>query len=223
MTQTPLTIQQNLDQFTRSLAGAKSRLTIQAYGSDLRQFFTWVQETDFTATSFERITRGHIEDYLTSLSEKGQTGTTRARKLISLQVFFSYLVDTGVIPSSPALHIKRPKREQKSKHFLRPDEYNHLLGEAAGVPRDYCIFQIFLQTGIRISELIALTLRDIDLEQKTITIHGKGSKERTIPPREKIISSSAAVSQTQTSRSRSACLFKLPGRRIKYQRGKKVS
>jgi integrase/recombinase XerC len=112
---------------------------------------------------------------------KGQTGTTRARKLISLQVFFIYLVETGILPLSPAEKIKRPKREQKSKHFLRPDEYNHLLAEAAGNPRDYCIFQIFLQTGIRVSELIALTLADLDLTQKTLTIHGKGSKERTIP------------------------------------------
>jgi site-specific recombinase XerD len=181
MTQPTLTIHQHLDQFIRSLEGAKSRLTLQAYASDLRQFFTWVHETDFTATSIEKITRGHVEDYLSILSEKGQTGTTRARKLISLQVFFTYLVETGILPHSPAENIKRPKREQKTKHFLRPDEYNHLLAEAAGNPRDYCIFQIFLQTGIRVSELIALTLADCDLTQKTLTIHGKGSKERTIP------------------------------------------
>lgn len=181
MTQTAPTIQQNLTEFTRSLAGAKSGLTIQAYESDLRQFFTWVQETDFTATDVGHIYRCHIEDYLATLADKGQTGTTRARKLIALQVFFAFLVEKGILPESPARKIKRPKREQKSKQFLRPDEYNHLLAEAAGHPRDYCIFQIFLQTGIRVSELIALTLSDIDVEQKTIIIHGKGSKERTIP------------------------------------------
>ncbi len=181
MTQTttsPLTL---VDQFTRSLAGAKSRLTILAYESDLRQFFTWVHQTDFTATSIERINRGHIEDYLTSLSEKGQTGTTRARKLISLQVFFSYLVDTSIIPHSPAINVKRPSREQKTKHYLRPDEYSRVLAEAAGDPRDYCIFQVFLHTGIRVSELVALTLSDLDLEQKTVIIHGKGNRERVIP------------------------------------------
>jgi len=181
MEQITQSFQYHLDQFTRSLAGAKSPLTMQAYHSDLRQFFTWLEQTDYTATGVERITRGHIEDYLAALSDKGQTGTTRARKLIALQVFFAHLVETGILPHSPALHIKRPKREQKSKHFLRPDEYNHLLAEAAGNPRDYCIFQLFLQTGIRVSELIALTLSDLDREQKTITIHGKGSKERTIP------------------------------------------
>src|SRR5438045_357963 len=101
MTQTLPSIQQHLDQFTRSLTGAKSRLTILAYESDLRQFFTWVNQTDFTATNIERINRGHIEDYLCFLSEKGQTGTTRARKLISIQVFFAYLVETGLIPHSP--------------------------------------------------------------------------------------------------------------------------
>src|SRR6266571_8731970 len=187
MTQATPTLQQHVDQFTRSLTGAKSRLTIQAYESDLRQFFTWVHQTDFTATSIERINRGHIKDYLDCLFENGQTGTTRARKLIALQVFFRYLVDTGILPHSPVEKINRPKCEQKSKHFLRPDEYNHLLAEAAGNPRDYCIFQVFLQTGIRVSELIALTLADIDLQQKTITIHGKGNKERVIPLEKKAL------------------------------------
>src|SRR5437868_4301709 len=120
MTQTRPSIQQNLDLFTRSLAGAKSRLTIQAYESDLRQFFTWITETDSTATDVHHIYRCHIEDYLAALADKGQTGTTRARKLIALQVFFAMLVEKGMLPESPARKIKRPKREQKSKHFLRP-------------------------------------------------------------------------------------------------------
>ena len=176
-----------LTEFTRSLAGSKSSLTIQAYASDLRQFFTWLQETDFTATTIEHITRHHIEDYLAALSEQGQTGTTRARKLISLQVFFNYLVEQGTLPHSPAQHIKRPRKEQKTKHFLRPDEYSRVLAEAAGVPRDYCMFQVFLQTGIRVSELIAVTLPDLDLEQKTLTIHGKGKRERIIPLEKKAL------------------------------------
>jgi len=178
---TPYTLACSLAEFTRGLSGARSILTIQAYRSDVALFFTWLRETDATVTDVHHIYRCHIEDYLGALADKGQTSTTRARKLIALQVFFASLVENGMLPESPAKKIKRPKREQKSKHVLRPDEYNHLLAEAAGNPRDYCVFQLFLQTGIRVSELIALTLSDIELEQKTITIHGKGSKERTIP------------------------------------------
>lgn len=193
MTQTtPLSlIQHNLvlsiEQFTKSLCGTKSGLTIQAYRSDLQQFFTWLTETDYTVTSVEHIHRGHIEDYFAHLADKGQTGTTRARKLISLQVFFAYLVEKGILPHSPADKIKRPRREQKTKHYLRPDEYSRVLAEAAGEPRDYCILQVFLQTGIRVSELITLRIVDYDRTQKMLTIHGRGSRERGIPLEKKAV------------------------------------
>ena len=61
----------SLEEFTRSLTGAKSILTIRAYRSDLQQFFTWLSETDYTVTSAERIERRHIEDYFAHLVEKG--------------------------------------------------------------------------------------------------------------------------------------------------------
>jgi len=126
----------SLEQFVKNLEGVKSGLSIAAYRSDLRQYFAWLTETDYTVTGVERITRGHIEDYLAHLSDKGQTGTTRVCKLISLQVFFAHLVDRGILPHSPAEEMKRPRREQKTKHYLRPDEYSQVLAEAAGDPRN---------------------------------------------------------------------------------------
>lgn len=83
--------------------------------------------------------------------------------------------------------MKRPLQEQKTKHFLRPDEYSRVLAEAAGDLRDYCILQVFLQTGIRVSELIALSLVDYECQQKTLTVHGKGSRKRDIPLEKKAL------------------------------------
>ncbi len=178
-TPTPLAL--SLEQFIKSLAGSKSNLTVTAYRSDLQQFVAWLTETDYTVTGAACVHRGHIDDYLAYLVDKGQTGTTRARKLISLQLFFAYLVEQRVLPHSPAEKIKRPRREEKTKQYLRPDEYSHVLAEAAGAPRDYCILQVFLHTGIRVSELVAIELSDIDLSRKLLLIHGKGKKEREIP------------------------------------------
>ncbi len=79
MTQTtPLSpIQHNLvlslEQFTKSLCDTKSGLTIQAYRSDLQQFFTWLTETDYTVTSVERISRNHIEDYFVHLADSSKS------------------------------------------------------------------------------------------------------------------------------------------------------
>jgi site-specific recombinase XerD len=64
--------------------------------------------------------------------------------------------------------------------FLRVDEYMRLLNAALGNSRDYAILQLFLQTGIRVSELVGLEMKDIDLDGEVMLINGKGSKQRTI-------------------------------------------
>ena len=176
---TKLTLAQALAQFIRTLD--KNPLTIHAYRADVLQFITYLEETDYTVSTPGQVERYHITEYLHHLKESGRSGVTRARKLISLQVFFASIVKSGVIPLSPAVNIDRPKKEKRPKDFLRPDEYNKLLVQAAGDPRDYAMLQIFLQTGIRVSELVAIQLPDLDMIDKTLAVHGKGEKERTIP------------------------------------------
>ena len=133
------------------------------------------------------MTTHHINQYLTYLSGKGLSGVTRARKLASIREFFKFLVDEGSLTSSPAASISMPRKEKKNRVYLRPDEYSRLLSAAGSNPRDFCILQLFLQTGMRVSELVSLTLDDIDLTARTITIHGKGKKERVIDLEKKAI------------------------------------
>ena len=182
---TQQTLASSLEKFIRDLD--KSPLTIRAYRTDIAQFLHYLSENDYTVTGADQVSRSHITEYLKFLSSKGQTGTTRARKLVSVQVFFSYLVQTGAILHSPAASIDRPRKERIAKRYLRPDEYNRVLAESGGSPRDFAILQVFLQTGIRVSELVAIQLHDLDLLHKTLTIHGKGSKEREIPLEKKAL------------------------------------
>ncbi len=185
-THTPhTTLALSLDQFIRELD--KSPLTIQAYRTDIQQFITWLPENDLTVSRACQVTRSHINEYLKYLANKGRTGTTRARKLVSLHMFFTYLVQEGVIPYSPTAKVKRPRRERKPKHVLRPDEFQRMVGAARGSPRDYALLQLLIQTSIRVSELIAIRLSELDLEHKTLTIHGKGSKERMYPLEKKAL------------------------------------
>jgi site-specific recombinase XerD len=128
-----------------------------------------------------KVKRSHVNEYLRYLANNGRAGTTRSRKLVSIQRFFSHLVKEGIIPLSPAATVDRPRKELKPKHYLRPDEYTKLLAAAGGHPRDFALLQLFLQTGIRVSEAAAICVYDLDLEHKMLTIHGKGSKERIIP------------------------------------------
>jgi integrase/recombinase XerC len=173
------TLASSLDQFIRELD--KSPLTIQAYRTDIQQFLAWLTEHDAAITQAQHVKRSHVNEYLRYLANNGRTGTTRSRKLVSLQLFFSHLVKEGIIQHSPAATVDRPRKERKPKHYLRPDEYMKLLAASGGHPRDFALLQLFLQTGIRVSEAAAICVHELDLEHKTLTIHGKGSKERVIP------------------------------------------
>jgi site-specific recombinase XerD len=92
------TLALSLDQFIRDLD--KNPLTIQTYRTDIQQFLTWLTENDLTVSRACQVTRSHIHEYLKYLANKGRTGTTRARKLVSLQVFFTYLLKEGAISNS---------------------------------------------------------------------------------------------------------------------------
>ena len=178
-TQSPLT--HTLVDYLNSLKGRNLSVhTTIAYQTDITQFLAFLTENDVTVASPEKITRTHLLDYLSYLASLGRSGVTRTRKLAAIREYLQFLVDAGTLPRSPAENIVRPKNERKQRIFLRVDEYMRLLNAAAGQPRDYAILQLFLQTGIRVAELVSLALADIDLDQGTMLINGKGNKQRTI-------------------------------------------
>lgn len=171
----------SLSAYLKSLAGRNlSKHTTTAYLTDLLQFLSFLTENDVTVNSPEKITRTHILDYLSHLAELGRSGVTRSRKLAAIREYCKFLVDAAIILHSPTEHIVRPKKERKQRVFLRVDEYMRLLNAAASNSRDYAILQLFLQTGIRVAELVGLHLTDIDLDAGTMLINGKGNKQRTI-------------------------------------------
>jgi len=178
------TFQTTLSKFLNSLTARNlSEKTIIAYRTDLRQLFTWLVENDLSVTTPGQITRTHIIEYLAYLSLQGRSGVTRARKLASIREYFKFLGYEDLVPTSPAQHIAMPKKERKSRVFLRVDEYMKLLNAAAGHSRDYAILQVFLQTALRVSELAGLEKDDVDLDAGTLIVRsttGKGKKERTI-------------------------------------------
>src|SRR5438874_9954642 len=91
-----------------------------------------------------------------------------------------FLEGIGVILKSPTTGIETPKREKNGRQVLRSDEYTKMLSLAGAHPRDYAVLQVFLQTGIRVSELAHLRIEDIDFIKPAIPVRGKGSVEREI-------------------------------------------
>jgi integrase/recombinase XerD len=167
----------SLERYLNSLTGRNlSGHTAAAYRTDLLQFLSFLTENDISVGSPEKITWTHILDYLSYLAGLGRSGVTRVRKLAAIKEYCKFLVWEKSIPSSPTENIIRPKQERKQRVFLRVDEYMRLLNAALGNSRDYAILQLFLQTGIRVSELVGLNLSDIDLDTGSMLINGKGNK-----------------------------------------------
>jgi integrase/recombinase XerC len=128
--------------------------------------------------------------YLTFLNERAYSKATIARKLATLRSFYKYLVKSGQCSSNPLTAIRTPKQEKKLPRFLEYAEVKRLL-ETPPVDvwlgaRDRAILETLYSTGIRVSELVALNMDDVDFLGEILHIRGKGKKERITP-----ISSSA--------------------------------
>ena len=156
-------------------------LEVVAYRTDLAQFVAFLAETNCAVASPADVTRADVVEYLGSLAERGMSGVTRARKLDAIRAWFRFLAGDGCIAKDPTAGVETPKKERSGRTTLRPDEYTRLLSLAGGEPRDYAILQVFLQTGVRVSELCALTREDVDIEHGALRVaRGKGQQARTI-------------------------------------------
>jgi integrase/recombinase XerC len=176
-----MTLEKALTAFVDALLGKnRSPATIRAYTTDVRQFLTFLHENNVAITAPADVQKLDVVEYFASLARQGLTGVARARKISAIREYFRFLEGVGVMQKSPTTGIDTPKREKNTRQFLRADEYTKMLSLAGAHPRDYAILQVFLQTGIRVSELASLCLTDIDLIKPAITVRGKGSVEREI-------------------------------------------
>jgi site-specific recombinase XerD len=177
----PLPFTATLESFIRSLV-AKNRTpaTLTGYRSDVGAFLAWLGENTSCAHPQE-VTRTDVTEYLAERGAAGVSGLSRARNLAAIKEYFRYLVDAGTLTGSPVDGIIPPKREKRGRNYLSQEAYTRLLQLAAGTPRDYAILQVFLQTGIRVSELACLTVDDVDLERGLLRVTGKGMADRDIP------------------------------------------
>lgn len=176
-----ITLEKALALFLDSLRGKnRSTLTLRAYRADVEQFISYLHENNVMTHSPADVVRADISEYLSYLSQREITGVSRARKLSAIREYFRFLEGVESIQRSPAEHIDAPKREKNGRVYLHPNEFTKMLSLAGANPRDYAILQVFLQTGIRVSELASLKIDDVDLTHGLIRVRGKGQVEREI-------------------------------------------
>ncbi len=126
-----------------------------------------------------------VRSYLGLLNEKQYSKATIARKLATLRSFYKFLVKRNHISSNPVISIRTPKQEKKLPRFLEYEEVKKLLSTPPINTwlgsRDRAILETLYSTGIRVSELVALNMDDIDFLGEVVHVRGKGKKERIAP------------------------------------------
>jgi len=132
-----------------------------------------------------------VRAYLADMRTHGYTPSTIARKLASLRSFYKYLVRRGLIEASPLSSVRTPKQQKRLPKCLDVDQVRTLLSSPdtttpAGA-RDRAILETIYSSGLRISEVVALDLEDVDELSETLRIRGKGKKERIVPLGEKAL------------------------------------
>lgn len=185
-----LTLDPAVAGFLRACDGKnRSPETIRAYRTDLGQFVTWLQAENALLAAPEDVTAEDVLEYLGALARRGLSGVSRRRKLAAIRQLFRHLRQINAITENPTEGIDTPKGEERGRAWLTTTEYNKLLAAAGGHMRDFCLLMVMLQTGVRISELCALTLDDVDLDQHLLRVReGKGMKARAIPLEKKATS-----------------------------------
>lgn len=157
--------------------------TRQAYERDLRLFCKTLGFKNSDA--LVNVSREQITGYMTQLKEKGLAAATIARKLAAIKAFYRFMTAEGYMDANPAEVVEAGTKGIKLPRVLSEDEVVRLLNQpdittAEGF-RDRTMFEVLYATGMRVSELINLTLERVDLNMKYIIAFGKGSKERIVP------------------------------------------
>ncbi len=162
--------------------------TLRAYESDVTQYLAWVaSETGKKMSALEAADLDMLSarSHLTALNKAGKARSSVARKLSALKTFVRYLRREDLIEHDPTAMAVAPKRDQTIPVFLSEQEITRLIetpntGDPLG-RRDRAILELFYASGLRLSELVAVDMEDLNLSGRMVRVMGKGRKERLLP------------------------------------------
>ena len=157
--------------------------TINSYRKDILQFENYISLKFKKKIDIKNaLSKDVFDEYLIYLYDKEYRPATLARKLSSIKSFFIFLEDEKIISSNPVKFLKFPKLQRKIPKTLNQEIIDTMLDNSKNLSlRDSTIIELIYATGIRASELINIKITDIDFNEATLRILGKGSKERIIP------------------------------------------
>lgn len=191
---------QTIAQFLEWLATVRqySPHTIQNYRLDLDKLQAFASSRNITEP--EKLLAGDIRQWAARMHREGMGGKTIQRALSSTRSYYRFLARETGIHHNPANGIRAPKTARALPKALDVDQVNQLMavaGDSFMACRDRAMLELFYSSGLRLSELSGLTLDSLDLRAGLVTVHGKGSKTRTVPVGKHAL---AAIEQWLTQR-----------------------
>lgn len=153
--------------------------TKEAYQKDLTSFSEYLKDK-----KINEVTSNDIRNFINHLNDEGDKDKTIARKVVSIRTFFEYLMKEKVIDTNPCEKIELPKIKKTLPKTLSEEEINKLLNFNPKTPLEYrnkAMLELAYACGLRVSELVNLSLNDINFKDNYVRIFGKGKKERIIP------------------------------------------
>jgi len=159
-----------------------SKLTVKGYETDLYMFLEYLNENDIK--SYKSVDYQKIRDYISYLYELDYNNKTICRHISAIRSFFKYLKINDYIDDNPCTLVSNPKLDKRLPKYLNFEEIEKLLNafdnnNYLGL-RNSLILELLYSTGIRVSEITNIRLKDISLSNKTIIIDGKGNKQRIV-------------------------------------------
>ena len=180
----------------------KSPNSIKEYNYDLAMFFKYmkihfkmtnekdfhkINISDFDVDTLKKISLDDIHSFISYIAVNNHSkASTRARKISTIRIFFKYLtVKEKLINVNPAQNLETPKQDKRMPKYLSLEDSKRLLEIASNednrnAERDFAIITLFLNCGMRLSELVSINISDIKFDDAKMTVIGKGNKERTI-------------------------------------------
>ena len=185
-------MEQLLAQFLEHLRYERnvSEHTLRNYAIDLAQFLEYLAPADALTggrrePDVKEIDHITIREWLSELHNQNKKKTSIARKLASLRTFFQFLIREGAVESNPAKLVNTPRLEKKLPNHLSVEDAVRFIETPDTATdlgkRDRAILEFLYATGVRVSELTKLDLRDVDFRGKTVRVQGKRRKERIVP------------------------------------------
>lgn len=159
-----------------------AELTLQAYRTDLEKFSLWLDERGYSLLT---LGRDELHEYLAWRIDQGFKATSTARLLSALRRFYQYLIREQLREEDPTALLMGPKLGQRLPKDLSEAQVDALLSEPDPADpielRDKAMLELLYATGLRVSELVGLTMENISLRQGVVRVIGKGNKERLVP------------------------------------------